>query len=63
MGNHEVTYLASKYAHIKIPMSLAEKMDELVGHYGFSTRAEIAREGIRRLLLTFNKQANPKKED
>ena len=53
--------MASKYAHIKIPMSLAKKMDELLGHYGFSTRTEIAKEGIRRLLLTFNKQN--KKED
>jgi len=51
--------LVSKYANIKIPRSLATEMDKLVGQFGFSTRAEIAREAIRKLLLTFN---NPKKE-
>ena len=42
------------YTTIKIPKDLAEKMDKLVGHYGFTSRAEIAKEGIRRLITALN---------
>ena len=43
------------YVVIKIPKSLADKMDTLVGKFGFTSRAEIAKEAIRRLLTDLSK--------
>ena len=38
------------YVPIKIPRTLADEMDQLIGRYGYRTRAEIAKEGIRMVL-------------
>lgn len=42
-----------KHIEVKIPRDLAKDMDGLVGKHGFKTRAEIAKEGIRRLLREY----------
>ena len=41
------------YATIRIPKQLADEMDALIGNYGFTSRAEIAKEAIRRLLQEY----------
>lgn len=43
-----------EYRTVKIPKSLADEVDEnLVGKHGFSSRAEVAKEGMRRMLLIY----------
>ena len=45
-----------EYVPIKIPRDLVDEMDKVVGSFGFKSRAEIAKEGIRRLLLILKEQ-------
>ena len=49
------------YVPVKIPKTLADEMDSLIGHFGYKTRAEIAKDGIRMVLRQFM-NANPAKE-
>lgn len=42
-----------KYDTIRIPQELAAEMDKLIGDYGFRSRAEIAKEAIRRYLRLY----------
>lgn len=41
------------YVVIKIPKDLAIPVDGLIGKFGFRTRAEIAKEALRALLLRY----------
>jgi len=45
----------NEYVVIKIPKSLVDEMDALVGKFGFTSRAEITKEAIRRLLTDLSK--------
>jgi len=38
------------YCTIRLPKSLIDEVDELVGKHGFTSRAEIVKEAIRRFL-------------
>jgi metal-responsive CopG/Arc/MetJ family transcriptional regulator len=49
---------SNPYVPIKIPKTLADEMDSLIGHFGYKTRAEIAKDGIRMVLRQFM-NANP----
>jgi len=42
------------YAAVKIPEGLAEEVDQLIGRHGFTSRAEIVKEALRRLLLQYH---------
>ena len=42
------------YVGVKIPRNLAEEVDRLIGKHGFTTRAEIVKEALRRLLLLYH---------
>lgn len=42
------------YVTVKIPKRLADEVDGLIGKHGFTTRAEIAKEALRRLLLLYH---------
>jgi len=42
-----------EYITIRIPKELADEMDELIGKRGFRTRAEIAKEAIRKFLSEY----------
>lgn len=48
--------MGNKYVVVKIPRDLVNEMDKLVGSYGFKSRAEIAKEGIRRLLTSLKEK-------
>ena len=41
------------YVGVKIPRNLAEEVDRLIGKHGFTTRAEIVKEALRRILLLY----------
>lgn len=45
MGNRE-----KGYTSVSIPRSLAKEIDKLVGLYGYTSRAELVKEAIRRHL-------------
>lgn len=42
--------MRAKYATVKIPSELAEKLDELVSDMGYRSRAEIVNDAIRRFI-------------
>jgi len=42
--------VSNGYVTLKIPQQLADEIDALIGKHGFTSRAEIAKEAIRRLL-------------
>jgi len=46
-----------KYIGIALPESLTKKMDEVVKNnkWGYKSRAELAKEGIRKLILELKK--------
>ena len=46
--------MPEKYACVRIPESLAEEVDRLIGKHGFTSRAEIAKEALRRVLLLYH---------
>jgi len=46
----------SKYTTIKLPKDLTEEMDRVVGSYGYRSRSEVAKDGIRRLLTDLPKR-------
>lgn len=39
------------YVTVKIPKSLSDEIDKLVGTYGFKTRTEVVKEAVRRYLF------------
>jgi len=41
------------YVTVKIPKDLAKEVDKLVGKHGFTSRGEIAKEAIRKLLQMY----------
>ena len=43
-----------KYACVKIPKNLAEEVDRLIGKLGFTSRAEIVKDALRRALLVYH---------
>lgn len=45
--------MSNGYTTLKIPQQLADEVDALVGKHGFTSRAEIAKEAIRRLLQEY----------
>ena len=45
--------MPDKYASVRIPKNLAEEVDRLIGKYGFTSRAEVVKEAVRRILLTY----------
>jgi len=45
--------MSKDYVTLKIPKELAIEIDDLVGKHGFTSRAEIAKEAIRRLLQQY----------
>jgi len=49
----QVIEIDSEYIPVKLPKDLIDDMDKLVGKHGFKSRAEIAKEAIRRLLSEF----------
>jgi len=49
--------------HIRVGKELKKKMQELIDEGLFSNQAEIAREGIRDLLIKYNKIKQDKKKD
>lgn len=51
--------MSNGYVTLKIPKSLANKMDKLVGRLGFASRAEVAKESIRKLLLEYRQLRLP----
>lgn len=52
---------SNPYVPIKIPKTLADEMDLLIGKFGYRTRAEIAKDGIR-MILREHLSCNPEKE-
>jgi len=44
-----------KYVAVNIPKDLADKIDELVGTFGYTSRAEFTKEALRRLILECRK--------
>lgn len=48
------TFTMSSYVQIKLPKNLIDEMDKLVGELGYTSRAEIAKDAIRRLLLALS---------
>lgn len=44
-----------KYAQVKIPKSLADEADKLIGKFGFTSRAEIVKSALRGLLIDYRK--------
>jgi metal-responsive CopG/Arc/MetJ family transcriptional regulator len=44
------TILRAKYATVKIPLELAEKLDKFVADMGYRSRAEIVNDAIRRFI-------------
>ena len=49
-GIMEVMSLREEYVAIKLPKDLIQEMDRLVGTHGYRSRAEIAKDAIRRLI-------------
>lgn len=49
-----------EYVPIKIPRNLVDEIDrQLVGRFGFTSRAEVVKEGVRRLLTELPKREAP----
>jgi len=42
-----------RWVTVKIPKSLADEADALVGKHGFTSRAEVAKEALRKLLQQY----------
>jgi metal-responsive CopG/Arc/MetJ family transcriptional regulator len=40
----------AEYVVVKLPRDLTDEMDRVVGYFGYRSRAEVAKDGIRRLL-------------
>ena len=40
----------SDYVTIKLPAELVKEIDSLIGRFGFTSRGEIVKEAVRRLL-------------
>ena len=45
-----------EYAVVKIPKALVDKIDEIIGHLGFTSRAEFVKEAVRRLMTQLSKE-------
>ncbi|MEM1989386.1 MAG: ribbon-helix-helix domain-containing protein [Candidatus Bathyarchaeia archaeon] len=50
------------YVSISIPKSLAEEIDRLIGEYGYTSRAEIVKDAIRRYLNEATQHAENKRK-
>ena len=48
--------MSNAYTTLRLPKDLIEKMDKLVGKFGFKSRAEVAKEAIRHLLQEYQKE-------
>jgi len=48
--------MSNEYVTIKLPKDLISEMDKLLGKYGFTSRAEIAKEAIRKLLKEYKQE-------
>jgi metal-responsive CopG/Arc/MetJ family transcriptional regulator len=46
----------NEYVTVKIPAELAKEIDQLIGKHGFTSRGEVAKEAIRKLLQTYNQK-------
>jgi len=42
--------MSSKYVTIKLPKSLVEHVDKMIGKKGYTSRAEVVKEALRQLL-------------
>jgi len=51
------SYMSNEYITVKLPKELVDQMDKLVGKFGFTSRAEIAKEAIRKLLKEYREEA------
>lgn len=54
--------MGKDYATLRLPKELLELVDKkLIGRLGFTSRAEVAKEAIRRILLIYprEKEDNP----
>ena len=49
--------MSNEYVTIRLPKDLIDQMDKLVGRFGFTSRAEIAKEAIRKLLKEYREEA------
>jgi metal-responsive CopG/Arc/MetJ family transcriptional regulator len=49
--------LRNEYITVKIPVELAEKLDQIVKDLGYRSRAEIVNDAIRRFLVTKDVEA------
>lgn len=50
-------FMRKKYVGIALPESLIKRMDEVVkkDRWGYKSRAELAKEGIRKLIIELKK--------
>jgi Arc/MetJ-type ribon-helix-helix transcriptional regulator len=45
--------MGNEYTTLKLPTELVDEVDQLVGKHGFTSRAEVAKEAIRKLLQQY----------
>lgn len=45
-----------KYVTVRIPPELADDVDKLIGKHGFRSRAEVAKESLRRLIAFYKSE-------
>lgn len=55
--------MRAKYATVKIPFELAEKLDKFVSDMGYRSRAEIVNDAIRRFIDERKRLNMPEIED
>lgn len=48
--------MTSDYRTVKIPENLANEADDLIGRHGFTSRAEVVKAALRRLLQDYKKE-------
>ena len=44
---------SNEYVVVKIPKNLADDVDALIGKFGFTSRAEITKQALRKLLQEY----------
>jgi hypothetical protein len=55
MVTWEIAQMVATYRIVKIPITLADEVDKLVGKHGFTSRAEVVKEATRALILQYPK--------
>lgn len=45
--------MSNEYTTLRLPTELVDEIDKLVGKHGFTSRAEVAKEAIRKLLQEY----------